>query len=68
MEYLKKEFSRNTFLKLTVKAFAITALSIEGVNCGKTLDTPALKGITQEEYFNMQNQAEIYLKDNPDYD
>ncbi|MBK8397852.1 MAG: hypothetical protein IPL26_21765 [Leptospiraceae bacterium] len=65
MEYLKKEFSRNTFLKLTVKAFAITALSIEGVNCGKTLVTPALKGISQEEYFNMQCLAEIFLKDNP---
>lgn len=58
-------FSRNTFLKLSMKAFAITALSIEGVNCGNSLESPLLKGISKEEYFNMQSLAEIFLEGNP---
>lgn len=65
MEFLDKDLSRNTFLKLSIKAFAITALSIEGVNCGNSLSTPILKGISKEEYFNMQSLAEIFLEENP---
>ena len=65
MDFLEKDLSRNTFLKLSIKAFAITALSIKGVNCGNSLVTPLLKGISQEEYFNMQSIAEIFLEGNP---
>lgn len=64
MHFLEKDLSRNTFLKLSLKAFAITALSIEGVNCGNSLNTPPLKGISKEEYFNMNSIAEIFLEGN----
>lgn len=65
MKFLETDFSRNTFLKISIKAFAITALSIEGVNCGSSLSTPTLKGISKEEYFNMHCLAEIFLEGNP---
>lgn len=65
MKFLDSSFSRNTFLKISIKVFAITALSIEGINCGRTLVTPILKGISTEEYFNMHSVAEIFLEGNP---
>ena len=65
MKFLDSNFSRNTFLKISIKVFAITALSIEGINCGRTLVTPILKGISTEEYFNMHSVAEIFLEGNP---
>jgi hypothetical protein len=65
MKFLESHFSRNTFLKISIQAFAISALSIEGVNCGNSLTTPVLKGISTEEYFNMRSLAEIFLEGNP---
>lgn len=65
MKLFESEFSRNSFLKISLKAFAITALSIEGVNCGNSLTTPALRGISPEEYFNMRSLGEIFLEGNP---
>lgn len=59
------DFSRNSFLKLFIKMFALTALSFEGVNCGNSLVIPKLKGISKEEYFNMHAIAEIFLEGNP---
>lgn len=65
MKIFEAEFSRNKFLKISIKIFAITTLSIEGVNCGSFLKTPTLKGISQEEYFNMNSISEIFLNGNP---
>ncbi len=65
MKLFELEFSRNGFLKISLKAFAITALSIEGVNCGNSLTAPALRGISSEEYFNMRSLGEIFLEGNP---
>ena len=65
MQFFESEISRNKFLKLSVKVFAITSLSLKGVNCGNSLPTPTLKGISTEEYFNMRSLAEIFLEGNP---
>lgn len=65
MKFQNEDISRNQFLRFAIKAFAITALSIEGVNCGNSLTTPTLKGISTEEYFNMKAMAEIFLDGNP---
>ena len=46
MNSFESEISRNTFLKISIKAFALTSLSLQGVNCGKSLTTPVLKGIS----------------------
>ena len=68
MNSFESEISRNTFLKISIKAFALTSLSLQGVNCGKSLSTPTLKGISEEEYFNMRSLAEIFLDTNPVHD
>ncbi|HMY31942.1 MAG TPA: hypothetical protein PLM36_12880, partial [Leptospiraceae bacterium] len=65
MNFLKEDIPRSEFLRLAIKAFAITALSFEGVNCGNSLSTPTLKGISSEEYFNMRSMQEIFLEGNP---
>jgi hypothetical protein len=58
-------FSRNRFLKFALKCFALTAVSLKGVNCGPGLVTPGLRGISPEAYHNFRSLQEVFLKDNP---
>ncbi|MCZ8154897.1 MAG: hypothetical protein O9264_02180 [Leptospira sp.] len=57
--------SRNRFLKFTLKCFALTTISIKGVNCGPGLVTPGLRGISPEAYHSFRSLQEVFLKDNP---
>jgi len=58
-------FSRNRFIKFALKCFALTAISIKGVNCGPGLVTPGLRGISPEAYHNFKSLQEVFLKDSP---
>ncbi|WP_208652774.1 hypothetical protein [Leptospira montravelensis] len=57
--------SRNRFLKFSLKCFALTAVSIHGVNCGSGLTTPPLRGISPEQYHSFRSLQEVFLQDNP---
>ncbi len=57
--------SRNRFLKFALKCFALTAVSLKGVNCGPGIVTPGLRGISEEAYHNFKSLQEVFLKDNP---
>ncbi|MDZ4725205.1 MAG: hypothetical protein SH817_03565 [Leptospira sp.] len=57
--------SRNRFFKFTLKCFALTAISLKGINCGPGIVTPKLRGISEEAYHNFRSLQEIFLKDNP---
>ncbi|WP_425460630.1 hypothetical protein [Leptospira idonii] len=57
--------SRNRFLKFTLKCFALTAVSLKGVNCGPGVVTPPLRGISTEEYHNFRALQEVFLQDCP---
>ena len=57
--------SRNRFIKFALKCFALTAVSIKGVNCGPGIVTPGLRGISPEAYHNFKSLQEVFLKDSP---
>lgn len=57
--------SRNRFLKFTLKCFALTAVSLKGINCGSGLPLPSLRGISEEEYHNFRSLQEVFLQDCP---
>lgn len=63
--YTPFTLSRNRFLKFSLKCFALTAVSIHGVNCGPGLNTPALRGISPEQYHSFRSLQEVFLHDNP---
>ncbi|TGL63190.1 hypothetical protein EHQ58_01245 [Leptospira ognonensis] len=52
-------------MKFALKCFALTAVSLKGVNCGPGLVTPGLRGISPEAYHNFKSLQEVFLKDSP---
>lgn len=65
-------FSRRTFLRGAIKAFAATSLVVGAGNnlrCGPGGATPKLAGLSAQEYHNMNALAEVFLADFPfDFD
>ncbi|MDF3822868.1 hypothetical protein P3G55_23425 [Leptospira sp. 96542] len=63
--YTPFTLTRNRFLKFTLKCFALTTVSLPGVNCGPNLNTPSLRGISEEQYHSFRSLQEVFLSDSP---
>lgn len=59
------EISRDVFLRGSIKLFALGTLAVGGVHCGPGAGTPELKGLSEQQYRNINSLGEIFLKDNP---
>ena len=57
--------TRDAFLRFSVKAFALTSLTLSGVDCSDPLSIPALRGISAQEYRNMSAVGEVFLVGSP---
>ena len=56
--------SRAAFLRGSIKLFALTSLTMSGVDRGPS-SIPSLKGISAQEYRNMNAVGEVFLADSP---
>lgn len=65
MQAFEQEISRSVFLRGSVKLFALTSLTLAGVDCTPSEKVPALRGITEQEYHNINAIAEVFLTDSP---
>ena len=61
---LSNEISRNAFLNGSLKVFALTSLAVGGA-AGCASDVPELRGLSEQQYHNMNAIGEVFLKDNP---
>ncbi|MCR9142159.1 MAG: hypothetical protein NXI24_07895 [bacterium] len=66
---LTRPIGRERFLKYTIKAFALTSVTVSAARCGSPAAAAqpgaALEGISLQEYRNFNALAEIFLADAP---
>lgn len=64
MQAFEQEINRSAFLRGSIKLFALTSLTLAGVDCTPR-EVPKLHGISEQEYRNINAIAEIFLIDSP---
>ena len=65
MQALTQEINRRAFLRGSIKLFALTSLTLGGVDCRPSDAVPDLRGISEQEYHNINAIAEVFLTDSP---
>lgn len=65
MQAFEHQLNRSTFLRGSIKIFALTSLTLAGVDCRPSDQIPELHGISEQEYHNINAIAEVFLTDSP---
>ncbi len=65
MQEFEREISRSVFLRGSIRLFALTSLTLSGVDCSPSGKVPELRGISEQEYHNINAIGEVFLSENP---